>query len=454
MPLDRRDFLTVSGLATLGALAACKEPQETRSPSPAEPSSEPPQTESAVEALDGLSGGDEWDDVRRLFSIEPGLIDLGTSAVTAHPRPVAEAIAGHRDALDSRPTAYLATERDRLDQAARSAVARYLGLSADAVTLTGSATFAAGLLFDSLPLVAGDEILTTNREDFVIHEAARLAATRTGASLQAVDLPDDPSELPDPLLVSRLVSAVTPRTRVLALGWVHPDTGLRLPVRAISDAIAELNAQRDDRERILVCLDATHGLGVIGTSFEALGCDYVFAACDRWLFGPRGTGFIAGRTFERLRPPFPSDLDPAMRNAWRAGQAPSGPVTAARLTPGGTTAFEHVWALPAAFALHAERGPDLIAERTLALAAQLKDGLQAMEHTRLWSPLEAERGSGIVAFDINAFSPANVVGRLREENIMALVSASRRPRVVLAPSIRNTPAEIDTVLAAIRALRD
>ena len=79
---------------------------------------------------------------------------------------------------------------------------------------------------------------------------------------------------------------------VLALTWVHSDTGLKLPVRQIADALVPINAVRPLAARALLCVDGAHGLGVEDATVADLGCDFLVAGTHKWLFGPRGTGLV------------------------------------------------------------------------------------------------------------------------------------------------------------------
>lgn len=454
MTLDRRDFLTVTGLAaTAGVLSACgaQEPGSPERPAdpPAGPSSDEPE-----QRADGLSSGDDWDEVRNLFSLEPGLIDLSAMVITSHPRPVAEAIANYRDALDANPAGYLDSNNTRLTEAAREAAGSYLGTSAAQIALTASTTMGVGLVYGALPLQEGEEILTTEQDYFVTHEAIRLACRRSGARQVRVQLYEDIARSDPDAMIQRIVDGITYRTRVLGLTWVHSSTGLKIPLREIMQAVEAVNAEREPDDRIVTCVDGVHAFGVEDFTFEELGCDFFMTGCHKWLFGPRGTGIIAGRGFARLQPSIPSFIDDSVFNAWLGKQEPDADTTAARLTPGGHTAFEHRWALPEAFALHLDIGKARIAERTHELASQLKEGLDAMDHIALLTPKSPDRSAGIVAFDVNAYSPANTVARLREQNIIASVAPSARPHVLLTPCVRNTPAEIDTVLSALSELSD
>jgi isopenicillin-N epimerase len=59
-----------------------------------------------------------------------------------------------------------------------------------------------------------------------------------------------------------VIRAVRPKTRVVALTWVPSSTGLKIPVRRIADGLARINARQAAANRVLLCVDGMHGLGV------------------------------------------------------------------------------------------------------------------------------------------------------------------------------------------------
>jgi isopenicillin-N epimerase len=185
-----------------------------------------------------------------------------------------------------------------------------------------------------------------------------------------------------------------------------------------------------------------------------LGCDFFMAGCHKWLFGPRGTGIVAGtqRAWASLLPTIPSFIDSGNWRAWSSGIDPEGPTTASRMSPGGYKAFEHLWALPKAFEFHQRIGKARVAERTHQLSAQLKAGLGAIPQITVHTPDSEKLSAGIVSFDVEGLSPGAVVHRLRERRIIASVAPYAVPHVRLTPSIQNTPAEVETVLREVRAL--
>jgi isopenicillin-N epimerase len=402
-----------------------------------------------------LSSGDGWDRVRAQFALDPGLIEMSAMLLASHPRMVRAAIERHRRALDRDPVGHLESNNGRRAEAARNAAGRYLGAASSQIALTDSTTLGVGLIYGSLRLAPGDEILTTEQDYFVTHEAVRLACLRTGAVERRVALFDEtPASLSAAAIVGRLVPGITPRTRVVGLTWVHSSTGLKMPLRMIAAAIGNLNRGRDEADRILLCVDGVHGFGVEDETLESLGCDFLAAGCHKWLFGPRGTGVVVGhdRAWPRIDTTIPSFLDHGVFDAWIGGRQPRRSGDGARLTPGGFKAFEHVWALPEAFALHQTIGKAEVARRTHQLAAQLKDGLAHMPGVTMATPISPDLSAGIVSFDVDGVAPEAFVARLRERNIVASAAPYARQWVRLTPSIRNTPREIDAVLSEIRGL--
>ena len=146
---------------------------------------------------------------------------------------------------------------------------------------------------------------------------------------------DDPETATVDEMTSRLVGAVGPRTRVVAITWVHSSTGVRVPVQEIGAALADLNRDRD--QPVLLCVDGVHGFAAVDVDLPDLGCDFLSAGTHKWLFGPRGTGILWARNWGPL-----TELIPSF----------SGFENGARLTPGGYHDFEHRWALAEAFAFH------------------------------------------------------------------------------------------------------
>jgi selenocysteine lyase/cysteine desulfurase len=442
MTLARRELLTRTGFA----LAAGAVASSGRSAGAA--------AQGLATTLPESTPFDSWGQVRSQFALSDEFIHISAMLIASHPRPVREAIDQHRRGMDANPITYLHQNNRRLQEAARVAAGHYLGVPGSDIALTDSTTMGVALIYNGLRLTPDHEILTTEQDYYVTHEALRLASKRTGARVRKISLYETIHEITEDQIVERLSHAITPATRVLALTWVHSSTGLKLPLRRIADALDGINADRDELDRVLFCVDCVHGFGVEDTGLADLGCDFLTAGCHKWLFGPRGTGIVAGtkRGWDAVLPTIPSFIDGGSWEAWFTGSEPAGPTTASRVTPGGYKAFEHQWALTQAFEFHQSIGKPRIAARTHELARQLKDGLAGMPHVLLHTPVSDHLSAGIVSFDVEGLSPGAAVARLREGRVIASVAPYAVPHVRLTPCLINTPEEVDLVLKAVRSL--
>jgi isopenicillin-N epimerase len=402
------------------------------------------------------SPGAEWVELKSLFPVASDWIDLSSMLITSHPAPVAEAIERYRKALDLNPNVFLEENNRVLLNEARNSVSRYFeGIEAEEIALTESTTMGVALVYNGLRLKAGQEVLTTQQDYYVTHESLRLAAARSGASVRRISLYDEAelSRITVEALTSRVIREIRPETRAVALTWVYSSTGLKLPIRRIAAAIAEINSERRPEEHVLLCVDGVHGFGNQSESFADLGCDLFMTGCHKWMFGPRGTGFVAAtkKGWLAVAPTIPSFFDIGAYGRWMRNE-PAKVTTSDAFMPGGYKAFEHLWAISEAFALHESIGKTRIANRTAELASQLKEGLSRIGKVILRTPLSPELSAGIVSFDIEGLRPGQVVRELRSRKIVASVAPYATPHVRLSPSVRNSPEEIDWVLAQLHEL--
>jgi selenocysteine lyase/cysteine desulfurase len=383
----------------------------------------------------------DWGSVRSQFALDPTRIHLTSFLLATHPRAVRDAIAAHRERLDSNPVEYLHGPGDALSGSAREAAGRFLGAPASEVASTDSTRRGLGLLSSRLALGPDDEVVTTEHDFYATHESLRLSGVR----VRRVRLYHDARRATEDEIVSRIRRAVTGRTRVVALTWVHSSTGVRLPVRSIAQALPE---------RVLVCVDGVHGFGARAETVRDLGCDAFVSGCHKWLYGPRGTGVLWANegVRELMRPTIPS-FDGSSYGAWVAGGAPSGIPDGPTLTPGGFHSFEHRWALPEAFAFHQGIGRERVEARIRSLASRLKGQLAQRAGVRLRTPQSPGLSAGLVCFEVAGRDPSEVVARLASRRIVASVTPYATRYVRMGPGMVNTPEHVDAAVRALEALQ-
>jgi selenocysteine lyase/cysteine desulfurase len=327
-------------------------------------------------------------------------------------------------------------------------------LSPDLVAMTDSTTMGLALVLGSFRLAAEEEILTTVHDHYSSDMSLQLRAERTGAEVRRVVLYHDPSTASADEIVHALVSAVTPRTRLIAITWVHSSTGVRLPVRRIADAVRELNARRDADKRILLSVDGLHGFGIHDIAIDDLGCDIFITGCHKWLHGPRGTRFIwaTREAWQLLEPIIPTFEWDAYR-AWMSSSPAAHEVPKAVLmTAGGYRAFEHWWALPAAFEMHLAIGKRRLEERLLELNQQFRAGVSKLPDITLHTPLDATLASGITCFSV-AHRPADfVIDELKKRRILASITPYKALYARVGFCMFHSPEEVETVLRELHAV--
>jgi len=401
---------------------------------------------------------DDWSAVRDQFNLSREYIHLATFALASHPRPVREAIEKYRRALDENPflvvdRGFWGPEAVNLPHKVREAAADYAGGRPEEIALTGNTTMGLALVYSGLPLKPGQEVLTTAHDHFSHHESIRLATERAGASMRKISLFDSFDAISEDSIVSRIRSALRPSTRAIGITWVHSSSGLKLPVRHVANAIREVNASRDESDRIWLIVDGVHGFGVEDENVAELGCDFFVSGTHKWIFAPRGTGIIWARekAWAKLRPIIPGFAD-AVETAWMENRAPQGPTRATWVSPGGYHAFEHQWAMIEAFRFHQRIGRKRVAERIHALNEQCKEGLTKMRHVMLYTPRGSTLAAGLICFDVQGMQPKAVVKRLLQHKIVASTTPYRISYARLAPSLVNTPKEVDAALRAIRGM--
>ena len=398
----------------------------------------------------------DWEAVRAQFNLTPDFLHLGASQfIASHPKPVRDAIAYYRRVLDDNPVlGTQALENDEM-QKARQAAARYLHLAEpNHIALTDSTTMGLGTVYTGLNLRPGQEILTTEHDHYSQHESIRQATARTGATFRLTRMYDRLNHVTPDEMVDAISKAVRPNTRVVGITWVHSSTGLKTPVAQIARALAELNRQRDEANRVLLLVDGVHGFGIERETFPELGCDFFIAGCHKWLYGPRGTGLVAAtydawQTVTPIIPSFTEAMDGITEEAERPAH-----LDGKQMTPGGFHSLEHRWALTAAFDFMEHLGRDAVYARVHELNRQCKEGLAAMPHVTVHTPLADELSAGITSFEVRGYKTEEVIARLQAQRIIATKAPYRYLQYVrFTPGILNTPEEVDRALAAVRQLR-
>jgi len=170
----------------------------------------------------------------------------------------------------------------------RAALARFLGAQPETIALTTSTTEGCNVVLNGLGVGKGDEVVTTDSE----HPGLFGGLVASGADLREVPVRD----LPASDVAAALDSAITGRTKLIALSQVSWMTGARFPVEGLAG------------RGIPVLVDGAQAAGAIPLAVPELGCDFYTVSAQKWLLGPDVTGalYVRPERVEEMRMAMPS----------------------------------------------------------------------------------------------------------------------------------------------------
>jgi selenocysteine lyase/cysteine desulfurase len=353
----------------------------------------------------------------------------------------------HQLQLEAQIGGYEAAEAatDQIDDTYR-ALGELVGASAAEIALFDNSTHAWNAAFYSVPLTAGDRILT-GRNEYGSNVLAYLQVSqRTGA--EVVVVPNDESGQID---LDALTALVDERTKLIGLTWVPTAGGLVNPAAEVGRIARAAGA--------LFLLDGTQAVGQFPIDVQAIGCDMLTGTGRKFLRGPRGTGFLyAGpRAIERLEP-FVAEIRSA---TWAGGRSFTW-ADGARRFETWENSYVNVVGLGVAVRQALDLGLADIYARSGALGARLRDGLAALDGVTVHDlgrercAIVTARVAGVDSTDVAealAAQAINVSTTVAEHNQFDSEVRDVHPLVRLSPHYYNTEEEIDRAIKAIGAVR-
>jgi selenocysteine lyase/cysteine desulfurase len=392
-------------------------------------------------------------DVDRARADTPGcelVAHLNHAGTSLAPRPVLDAQVEWLQAEALTGGYELAADRDAELQATYDEVAALIGAQRDEIALVENATFAWHQAFWSLPLRAGDRILTCTVEYASSYLSYLQAERRRGVSIEVIP-DDDDGQLSLPGLADLLDDGRAP-VGLVAVTHVPTNGGLVNPVAGVGALCREAG--------VPFLLDACQSVGQMPVDVDATGCDLLAATGRKFLRAPRGTGFLYARRslLDRLDR---DGAEPAFLDLLGADWvAPDDYVLRpdARRFENWESNLAAVAGLRAAVAYARSWGLDAIADRVGTMADALRGRLAEVPGVRVHD-LGRHR-SGIVTFTVDGVAADEVQARLRSQGINVSVSGPSSTRLDavrrrLPPLVRasvhyvTTDGELDRLAAAV-----
>ena len=328
------------------------------------------------------------------------------------------------------------TAREQFGEVARSRelVARMIGATPDEIAMTVNTSYGLNVAASSIPLKAGDVILTPDRE-FPANVYPWMAlAQRRGLTYRRVACVNGLAD--EDALIHALDE---PNVKVLSVSWVSFETGLKLD-------LARLGAACRARGVYFV-VDAIQGIGAASLDVRACPIDFLACGGQKWLLSPWGTGFLYVRRelVTQLVPHTVSWM--AVKNAEDFTQLCNYDLDwfdNARRFELITLPYQEFAGLNASLELFESVGWQTVYELVEQRATQIIDWARHRTDVRLVTPADPARRAGVIA--VRPADPVAASARLFANGVP---HALREGMIRLAPHFYTAPDEIERAFQAL-----
>jgi isopenicillin-N epimerase len=225
--------------------------------------------------------GDDWDDVRGLWLLDPEVAHCNHGSFGAVPGDVLTAQDEIRRQMAVNPMRWFVRELPELVAAARAEVAAFLGADADDLAFVGNVSAGVSAITQSLRLSPGDEVLSSDHAYGAVSYALDRLSARTGARRVVASVPYHSS---DDDVVAAFADHCTERTRLVVVDQVTSATARRFPVEDVARLAHRAGA------RVLV--DGAHAPGMLALDVPGLGADFWVGNMHKWACAPAGSGAL------------------------------------------------------------------------------------------------------------------------------------------------------------------
>jgi selenocysteine lyase/cysteine desulfurase len=344
-------------------------------------------TASAVAALRPLSvqpARTDIDDplgVRTDFGVTQHGLYLNSAYITPVPLPVLDTARAFAERKASKPISL--DEMLKKTDEVRGQVARLVGADPDEIGFLFSTSEGENIVASALDLQPGENVVVDElhyNTTFVLYrhlESARRIELRIVKHRDGRVTSDD------------FARAVDQRTRLVSVAWVSHQNGFRHDMRPLADLAHAHGA--------ILYTDAVQALGMFPANVREAGIDCLTSGTYKWLLGGYGVApfFVRRELLERIR----VDRLGALHVAKELGGHRYEIHRSAKKFEYATLPFAEVYQLGAALAYLERVGIDRIERHTVALAQELREGLQNLGF-RLFTP--PGNRSSIVSFHLDA----------------------------------------------------
>jgi selenocysteine lyase/cysteine desulfurase len=386
---------------------------------------------------EALAGEEEfWAGIRGGYRLKPDYINLENGYYCIQPEEILEAFIRRVREVNYEGAYYMRTVQFDNKKAVAARLAVLAGCSADDLIITRNTTESLDMIIAGYPWKAGDEAIMAEQDYGAMLQMFVQVEKRYGVVRRVVSVPNHPAS--DEELVAVYERAITPRTRLLMLSHMVNVTGQILPVRKICDMAHARGVE--------VMVDGAHTFAQIRHTIPELDCDYYGASLHKWLSAPLGAGLLFVRKGK-------------VGQIWPLlAEADGSVVGIARLNHTGTLPVHTDLAIGDAIDYYMTLGPERKEARLRYLQQYWTAKAREIPNVVINTPADPVRACAIANVGVKGVVPADLAARLLSQFKIYTVAIDMPAAAVqgcrIAPNIFTAPAELDSLVSALRQIAE
>ena len=374
-----------------------------------------------------------WQSIRKQFGVTHDFIQLENGYYSITAQPVLDAFIRHVREVNATSSYYMRTKQVDDKLAVRAQLAKLLGCAEAELIVTRNTTESLDTVINGFDWKPGDEAVMAEHDYGSMLDMFALQARRLGIVNHIVSVPLHPSS--DEEIVSTYEKAITPKTRLLMVCHMINITGQILPVKKIVDMA--------HRHGVQVMVDGAHTFGQLDFAIADLGgCDYYGSSLHKWLGAPLGSGILYVRR-DRVA------------NLWQMfGDASFPDDDIRKLNHTGTHPAATDLAIHDAIAFHQAIGGARKQARLRFLQRYWTDQVRGAPRIVVNTPQAPERSCAVANVGIDGVAAAELAKTLfdRHRIFTVAIDVPGVRGVRVTPQVFTTTAELDALVAALRAI--
>jgi isopenicillin-N epimerase len=374
-----------------------------------------------------------WNELRKHYLFEEGVIMMNNGTVGPMPKPVFNTLIRSFKVQCTNPFDTYNFLPRKIEEV-RHKLAEFIGASPDEVVITRNTTEGMNFVVSGMDLGEGDEVIISTMEHPGGTHPWRLKEKRYGITVKEVPIGFPPKSVDE--FVGSFEKEITPKTRVISISHTVYISGLISPLK-------ELCRMAHDKG-VLVLADSAHGIGMLDLDMKEMGIDFFATSPYKWMGAPTGVGvlFVRKEVQDKIWPTIASSGWDTEKTA-RKFETLSQRADALTIALGEAVDFQNAI------------GKRKVEKRIKALAGYLKRELKKIPGVHLHTSEDPYISGGLTAFSVEGVESQKIVDYVRDKYNIVIRTVGSRVKgtwIRVSTPIYVTYKHVDLLLEGIHRL--